>query len=264
MIKIIPRTIEPIPYQKKCVEIIKKASISRERILLAITRGFARAHAKDISLFQAYQDVVSKWSEEPDWRLMEYARFVPEGPVLDLGLGEGRNALYFAKLGYTVEGVDESKAYVKRCRERAEEEGLNLTVEEADIRSFEIPRRRYALIIASKVLQLFLKFEIEAIAQRMYAGLMRRGLVYVRTFSVGRIAQSEAIRSLEEVEPNTFYSPKRQRHYHFFTRDEILSLFPRLKVLYCIEGLELHRFRSKTSKKPQTPFIIEFIGQRVR
>lgn len=32
----------PIPYQKKCVEIIKKASISRERILLAIARGFGK------------------------------------------------------------------------------------------------------------------------------------------------------------------------------------------------------------------------------
>ena len=215
-------------------------------------------------LFKAYQDVVSKWGDEPDWRLIEYARFVPDGPVLDLGLGEGRNALYFAKLGYSVEGVDESKTYVKRCRERAKAEGLDLTVEEADLRSFEIPRRRYALIIASKVLQLFLKRESNAISENMYGGLMRRGLIYVRTFSVERIAQSEALRALEEVEPNTFYSPKRKRHFHYFTRKEILSLFPNMKVLYCVEGLELDRSRGKSSKRPQTPPIIEFIGQRIR
>jgi SAM-dependent methyltransferase len=219
---------------------------------------------KEHSCLQAYQDVVSKWGDEPDWRLMEYTRFVPEGPVLDLGLGEGRNALYFAKLGYRVEGVDESKTYVKQCRERAEAEGLDLTVEETDLRSFEIPRRRYALIIASKVLQMFLKSESTAIAEKMYPGLMRNGLIYVRTFSVERIAQSETIRTLEEVEPNTFYAPKRKRHYHYFTRNEILSLFPKMRVLYCVEGVELDRSRSKTSKKPQTPAIIEFIGQRRR
>lgn len=219
---------------------------------------------KETSWLQAYQDVVSNWGDEPDWRLMEYARFIPEGPVLDLGLGEGRNALYFAKLGYTVEGVDESKTYVKRCRERAKTEDLDLTVEEADLRSFKIPQRRYALIIASKVLQMFLKSESTAIAEKMYPGLMRRGLIYVRTFSVERIAQSETIRTLEEVEPNTFYSPQRKRYYHYFTRDEILSLFPKMRVLYCVEGLELDRSRSKTSKKPQTPAIIEFIGQRIR
>ncbi len=219
---------------------------------------------KDNSWLQAYQDVVSKWGNEPDWRLIEYARFVPEGPVLDLGLGDGRNALYFAKLGYTVEGVDESKTYVKRCRERAKTEDLDLTIEEADLRSFEILQGRYALIIASKVLQMFLKSESTAIAEKMYPGLMRRGLIYVRTFSVERIAQSETIRALEEVAPNTFYSPQRKRYYHYFTRDEILSLFPKMRVLYCVEGLELDRFRSKKSKKPQTPAIIEFIGQRTR
>ena len=36
------RTIVPLPYQKKCVEIIKKASVSRERILLAIAMGFGK------------------------------------------------------------------------------------------------------------------------------------------------------------------------------------------------------------------------------
>lgn len=219
---------------------------------------------KETSWLQAYQDVVSNLGDEPDWRLIEYARFIPEGPVLDLGLGEGRNALYFAKLGYTVEGVDESKTYVKRCRERAKTEDLDLTVEEADLRSFKIPQRRYALIIASKVLQMFLKSESTAIAEKMYPGLKRRGLIYVRTFSVERIAQSETIRTLEKVEPNTFYSPQRKRYYHYFTRDEILSLFPKMRVLYCVEGLELDRSRSKTSKKPQTPAIIEFIGQRIR
>jgi cyclopropane fatty-acyl-phospholipid synthase-like methyltransferase len=214
--------------------------------------------------FKAYQDVVSKWGDEPDWRLMEYARYVPEGPVLDLGLGEGRNALYFAKLGFPVEGVDESKTYVKRCRERAEAEGLDLTVVEADLRAFEIPKRRYALIIASKVLQMFLKSESTAIAERMYPGLIPKGLIYVRTFSVERITQSATIRDYEEVEPNTFYVPERKRHYHYFTRDEILSLFPKMKVLYCVEGLELDRTRGKTTKRPRTPPIIEFIGQRMR
>jgi SAM-dependent methyltransferase len=214
--------------------------------------------------FEAYQGVVSKWGEEPDWRLMEYARFVPDGPVLDLGLGRGRNALFFAKMGFVVEGVDESQTYVRRGRERAEAEGLDLTVVEADLREFEIPRRRYALIIASKVLQMFLKSESTAIAERMYPGLMPKGLIYVRTFSTERIAQSEALRALEEVEPNTFYSPQRKRHFHYFTRDEILAWFPKLRVLYCVEGLELDRTVGKTSKRPKTPPIIEFIGQRIR
>lgn len=209
---------------------------------------------------QAYQAVKAQWNITPDWKLIEYRQLIPQGPVLDLGMGNGRNALFFAKMGNEVDCVDISRTYVKKCKERAKAENLDLTAQVADLRSFEIPKRRYALIIASKILQLFRKAEIDAIAYKIHLGLARRGVVYVRTFSLEYVKRLKDTQNLELVEPNTYYSPRYQLHFHYFTKEEVQSIFPKLKILSCIEGVEL----DLSYKKPKPRWIIEYLGQRVR
>ncbi len=44
---------------------------------------------------ESYKSVESLWGVKPDNELVRYASIVPEGKVLDLGIGEGRNALFF-------------------------------------------------------------------------------------------------------------------------------------------------------------------------
>jgi hypothetical protein len=101
--------------------------------------------------------------------------------------------------------------------------------------------------------------EIKEAAEKIYAGLSKRGILYVRTFSVEHVKQSKRIQELEQVEPNTYYSPERQQTYHYFTRAELPTLFPKLKILYNVDGIEIDR----TIKKPRYPWIIEFLGQRM-
>lgn len=210
--------------------------------------------------FDAYQGVVTETGNEPDWTLMEYLPLISSGHVLELAMGNGRNALFFAKMGFEVDCVDVSKTWVKKCRDCAKKENLKMRVYEAKLQTFAIPQRRYSLIIASKILQLLRIVEIEAIAEQIYAGLAKQGILYVRTFSVEHVKRSEKIPQLEQVEPNTYYSPEHKQTYHYFTRDELPSLFPKLKVLYCIDGVEIDR----TLKKPRYPWVIEYLGQRMR
>jgi SAM-dependent methyltransferase len=210
---------------------------------------------------QSYQTVLETWNLEPDWTLLEYHPVFSEGMVLDLGMGNGRNALFFAKMGFEVECVDTSKTAVKKCRERANAEHLPVVVHQIDIRSFEIPRRQYSLILVSKVLQFFVKSEIETLSERIFDGLTKRGCVYLRVFSPAEYKYY--IRDKREtrlIEPNTYYIPRYNLHYHFFTKEEVLQLFSKLKTLHCIEGLE----SDLRYKKPRKEWIIEYIGQRTR
>ncbi|MFX1563097.1 MAG: class I SAM-dependent methyltransferase [Promethearchaeota archaeon] len=209
---------------------------------------------------EAYQEIVTKWKLEPDWKLMQYCQLLAKGPVMDLGMGNGRNSLFFAKMGFEVDCIDVSKTFVKRCQERAHEENLTMTAQVADIRYYEIPKHRYALIIASRVLQFFKKSEIETIADKINRGLIRRGIVYVRAFSLEELKNVRDTKNLELVEPNTYYHRKYRLYNHFFTKDEVVSLFPKLKVLICVEGMEL----LLQYKKPRYQWTIEYIGQRIR
>ena len=63
-----------------------------------------------------------------------------EGPVVELGVGDGRIAVAAAAQGDHVIGVDASPAMLALCRKRAQQAGVwdRITLIEADFRAFEI------------------------------------------------------------------------------------------------------------------------------
>lgn len=67
-----------------------------------------------------------------------FENYEPKGKVLDLGCGQGRDALALARSGYIVEGVDISKVGIDQMLQTAEEEGLDVKGEVGDIYSYPI------------------------------------------------------------------------------------------------------------------------------
>lgn len=55
-----------------------------------------------------------------------FERYEPKGRLLDLGCGQGRNAIPLARLGYNVTGIDLSKVGINRIVEAGAAEDLNL------------------------------------------------------------------------------------------------------------------------------------------
>lgn len=209
---------------------------------------------------EAYRSVETLWELKPDHILLEYAGLIPEGSVLDLGIGEGRNALFFAKMGYEVEGIDISQTAVERCIGRAEKARLKVKAEVGDLRELGIPQGRYSLVIAAWVLNFFKKSEAEEIVEKMKKGLKKDGFVYMGVFSVDDPGYERAKKRLEMVEENTFYSRKRNSFIHYFTREEILSLFAGLKVVYCATGTGLDVGHGE----PHYHGFIEYMGQKCK
>jgi tellurite methyltransferase len=73
--------------------------------------------------------------------------------VLDLGCGQGRDALMAARLGHRVVGVDLSAVGVAQMRAEAEVEDLRVRGCVADIRTFRV-RRRFDIVLLDRVLHL--------------------------------------------------------------------------------------------------------------
>lgn len=69
---------------------------------------------------ERYAETSLLWSATPNrWVAAELADR-PAGPALDLGAGEGRNALWLAARGFTVTAVDFSTVALDRGRQQAE------------------------------------------------------------------------------------------------------------------------------------------------
>jgi SAM-dependent methyltransferase len=70
-----------------------------------------------------------------------------KGEVLDAGCGSGENALFLARLGYRVTGVDISRVAVKKAREKAAAEGLEVTFEVGDALALDGYEERFDTVV---------------------------------------------------------------------------------------------------------------------
>lgn len=69
------------------------------------------------------------------------------GEALDLGMGEGRNAIFLAQQGWRVTGVDYSDVAVNLARARAAKLGLSLQTVVKDLDAYDFGRERWDLIV---------------------------------------------------------------------------------------------------------------------
>jgi tellurite methyltransferase len=72
--------------------------------------------------------------------------------LLDLGCGEGRNAVYFAKHGFQVIGLDASPMGLEKTRRLAEKAGVSVETVEGDIVTWR-PEESYDVIFSTGTLQ---------------------------------------------------------------------------------------------------------------
>jgi putative HD superfamily hydrolase of NAD metabolism len=83
--------------------------------------GFYSDRSKDIPFFVNH----------PDENLKSYYEngLIPQGNMLEIGCGPGRNAIYSARQGFTVDAVDISDEAIRWAKERAEESKVSVNFE---------------------------------------------------------------------------------------------------------------------------------------
>lgn len=115
----------------------------------------------------AYQIPAGSAFGKPSAEIMAFADTLPpNSSVLDLGCGEGRNALFLAEQGFEVTAVDISEHGVNKLRSLAAQRGLKLRAEVADMRSYPLDCE-FDLIISHGCLHLIERAAWQSVLQRI-------------------------------------------------------------------------------------------------
>jgi 2-polyprenyl-3-methyl-5-hydroxy-6-metoxy-1,4-benzoquinol methylase len=87
---------------------------------------------------QRYASNVLVYGEAANAFLVQMAgRFPNKGRALDIGAGEGRNALFLASRGLDVLAIDQSEVGMQKAQRLARERGLTLRTQAVDLQDFD-------------------------------------------------------------------------------------------------------------------------------
>lgn len=92
-----------------------------------------------------------RFNTNPNGFLVEMAKSRKPGKALDVGMGQGRNALWLAQQGWDVTGFDPAERAVAVARANAAKIGVKLTTEIKGFEDFDFGESRWDLILLSYV-----------------------------------------------------------------------------------------------------------------
>jgi len=122
------------------------------------------------------------WGLKPNKYVIDILKFKKSGTVLDLGVGEGRNAIFLAKKGFNVIGVDISKTGIKKFLEMAKNLNVKVKGVVENITKFKF-ERNYDVILSIATLHFLKREEIEKLIQQMKFHTTKNGLNIITVFT---------------------------------------------------------------------------------
>lgn len=179
------------------------------------------------------QDSKTQWDEKysrptfiygkaPAQFLAENYQYIPfEGSVLDMGMGEGRNAVFLAQKGYKVTGVDISSVAVKKSYLLAQEFGVKIKGVVASLSDYKIAPASFDAIICFYYVD-------RALVEKIKTWLKPGGILIYEAHTVREKNKNKKV-SDEET---------------YLNEQELLKLFPGMRVLKYEEPLHEKEFRS--------------------
>lgn len=93
-----------------------------------------------------YSESDRLWSGDPNPQLVAEIADLEAGTAVDVGCGEGADAIWLARRGWRVTGVDISRVALDRAREHAAEAGVNVDWVQADLLAWQGPAGGFDLV----------------------------------------------------------------------------------------------------------------------
>ena len=157
-----------------------------------------------------YETEAYIFGKEPVEFLRKHIDLLPRGKALDIAMGEGRNAVFLAKNGFSVDGCDISEVAIKKALDLATENNVKIHAFVADLETYKLPKDTYDVIACFYYLQ-------RDMAPQMKEALKPGGMIIYETYT------------LENCELG-LEGPKNKEY--LLKPNELLNMFRDFKIIY--------------------------------
>lgn len=152
---------------------LQKEDVDR-RIALIYERSLKRPEAMRLWFNSMYGP---HGATGPDWPtpfLMDVAKNLTPGTALDVCMGEGRNSIFLAGLGWRVTGFDVSDVAIANALAKAKRARVEITAIRSGYQDFDFGRERWDLILMTYA---YFPIRDKTYVDRLIASMRRGGLL---------------------------------------------------------------------------------------
>jgi len=183
------------------------------------------------------------WGAKPNAYLASVVPLIREkGRFLDLGCGQGRDAIFMWEQGFSVTAVDVSEEGIKNVIAQSKGE-INAVCQ--NIEGFHIAPNTYTAINAWNVLQFLKKGDALRIVRSMQEGVADNGFLIISGFTVDDPA----------------FQNQSNKDKGFFEKDELKKLFNGFKIIRYEEKV-IHDQGHLGAEQPHKHGIVRLIAQK--
>lgn len=199
-----------------------------------------------MSYNKTYQNNPNLWGNKPNNLISMFEKdFEPNSNVLDLGCGQGRDALYMAKKGFNVVAADSSSTAIEQLLEKAKQEQLtNITAKCIDVNNFNLESDKYQIINIHNLMQFIGKDNNLKLINNVKNNLSPNGFVIIKAFT------TKDPEYLKKIATHTFFEP-----------NELKKLFNSFKIRHYIEHI-IKDIGHGNKPEPHYHGIVELVAQK--
>ncbi len=139
-----------------------------------------------------------------------------------MGMSEGRNAVFMAKKGFEVTGIDISSVAVKKARLLAKEQGVNIKTIVASLNDYKFPEKSFDAILDFYYVD-------RTLVSKMMKWLKPGGLIF---FEAHTIKQKQLL------------GRNSGKDSYYLEEQELLTMFPGFKIIKYDEPFDAETFKA--------------------
>jgi ubiquinone/menaquinone biosynthesis C-methylase UbiE len=117
------------------------------------------------------------WGNKPSSEAKEIARYLNKGDrVLDLGCGVGRDAIFLAKMGCEIWGIDISSEAIRKAESYSDSNQIHFSV--GDVENLRFKDGYFDVVFSLNVLHMT-DIDVQKSANEIFRVLRKNGIVYI-------------------------------------------------------------------------------------
>jgi tellurite methyltransferase len=195
---------------------------------------------------ERYKQAECYWGRHPSQICHKVLEMMPTGRsirLLDIGCGEGRNAVFFARRGYEVTAFDSSSTGVEKTKTIAAEFSVKVDVFEADIKEFRL-KEEFDVILSTGALH-YIPEELKKEVLENYKSYTQKDGLNVHSVIIKK--------------PFIQRAPDAEETAHLWKSGELFTYYHDWKIELCEEAI----FDCNSSGIPHRHAVNRIIARKV-